>query len=437
MKSNLSRTLSMSYFFVILLGTILLKLPMATTQSISWIDALFTATSATTVTGLAVVSIGNDFTLFGQIVIICLMQMGGLGILTFAMLVLLSFGKKVGLRQSLLVQESLNQTSLGGLMKLVKTLLIFSFSIEFLAIVFLSIRWVPEHGWKEGIYQSIFHAVSAFNNAGLSLWDDSLSQYVGDPTVNLVITFLFIIGGIGFLVLSDIWYTKKIQQWSLHTKLMVVGTLLINLIGMLVIFVLEYSNPQTLGMLHNLSDKLWATYFQAVTPRTAGFNTLDFGSMNSGTLVFMSILMFIGAGSTSTGSGIKLSTFIVIVLSTIAFLKQKKEAVAFGRTIKSHIMLRSLAIVVISLLAVFIAIFLLSISEKGASFLEIVFEAFSAFGTVGLSMGLTGKLSTMGKLVIIVLMFLGRIGPLTLVLSFLKQEPPNHIRYPEGQVFTG
>lgn len=428
------QVLSITFLVTIFFGAVLLYLPVSTVSHISFIDALFTATSATTVTGLAVLSTGNDFTLFGQTVIMVLMQIGGLGLMTFAVLIVMLLGKKIGLRGRILIQQSFNQYSLGGMVRLVRTIFIFTFAIEFLAAVFLAIRWVPEHGWGLGLYTSVFHSVSAFNNAGFSLWDDSLMGYVGDPTVNIIITLLFITGGIGFTVLYDMWTTKDFRHLSLHSKIMLVGTLVVNLIAMLFLFVSEYSNMQTLGSLP-LGDKLWASYFQAVTPRTAGFNSLDIGSMETGSIVLITLLMFIGAGSASTGSGIKLTTFLVILLVVAAYLNGKKEAVIFKRAIPSHLLERSLAIVFISMSAIFIGILILSYTES-APFEWIIFEAFSAFGTVGLSMGLTGELSSAGKVVIMVLMFIGRVGPVTLAFALARQhrEPVSH---PKGDIFTG
>ncbi|MFB5663672.1 TrkH family potassium uptake protein [Alteribacillus sp. HJP-4] len=428
------QTLAIGFLTAIVMGTILLLLPIATYHPITFIDALFTSTSATTVTGLVVLDTGIDFTTFGQVVIMILIKIGGLGLMTFAILIVLVLGKRVGLKERILVQESFNQTSLGGMVRLVKLLLIFSFAMEIIATILLSFRWVPEYGWFYGIYTSLFHAISAFNNAGFSLWTNSLSSYVGDPAVNIVITFLFITGGIGFVVLHDVYYTRKFSQLSLHSKIMLTSTIIVNVIAMLFLFVLEYGNPTTLGNL-TLSEKLWSSYFQAVTPRTAGFNTLDIGSMETSSIMLVLLLMFIGAGSASTGSGIKLTTFIVIVLAVVTYLKGKKEAVVFKRTISPHIISRSLAIMVISLMAVFLGVFILSITEHTPMSL-IVFEVFSAFGTVGLSMGMTDELSEIGKLVIIILMFMGRIGPVTLAFALASSKQSN-IRYPKGDIFTG
>ncbi|MGG3912628.1 TrkH family potassium uptake protein [Bacillus sp. es.034] len=427
--------LVVTFLFFIILGMGLLKLPFATTEQISWLDALFTTTSAMTVTGLAVVDTGGAFTLFGEVVVMSLIQIGGLGIMSFAVLIFMMLGKKIGFKERLLLQQALNQTSVGGVIKLVKYLFIFSFIVEGFAVLLLATEWVPEFGWKRGLYVSIFHSISAFNNAGFSLFSDSLMGYVGSPIINLTISFLFILGGIGFTVLVDLWRSKTIRQLSLHTKIMVIGTFLINVIAFMMIFVLEFNNPNTLAQLP-LSDKIFASYFQAVTPRTAGFNSLDYGSMERSTLLFTILLMFIGAGSASTGGGIKLTTFVVISLSMIAFLKEKKDIRIFRRTIDQAHIFKALALSMISVLLVFTALFFLEMTEHDVSFLSIVFEVVSAFGTVGLSMGITGSLSIAGKWIIIIVMFAGKLGPLTLAFS-LSRPDKEKIRYPKEDILTG
>ncbi|KPL59476.1 TrkH family potassium uptake protein [Rossellomorea vietnamensis] len=427
--------LVVTFLFFIILGMVLLKLPFATTEHISWLDALFTTTSAMTVTGLAVVDTGGAFTLFGEVVVMSLIQIGGLGIMSFAVLIFMMLGKKIGFKERLLLQQALNQTSVGGVIKLVKYLFIFSFIVEGFAVLLLATEWVPEFGWKRGLYVSIFHSISAFNNAGFSLFSDSLMGYVGSPIINLTISFLFILGGIGFTVLVDLWRSKTIRQLSLHTKIMVLGTFIINVMAFMMIFVLEYNNPNTLAHLP-LPDKLFASYFQAVTPRTAGFNSLDYGSMERSTLLFTILLMFIGAGSASTGGGIKLTTFVVISLSMIAFLKEKKDIRIFRRTIDQAHIFKALALSMISVLLVFTALFFLEMTEHDASFLSLVFEVVSAFGTVGLSMGITGSLSIVGKWVIIIVMFVGKLGPLTLAFS-LSRPDKEKIRYPKEDILTG
>jgi trk system potassium uptake protein len=427
--------LVVTFLFFIIVGMGLLKLPFATTESITWLDALFTTTSAMTVTGLAVVDTGGSFTLFGEVVIMSLIQIGGLGIMSFAVLIFMMLGKKIGFKERLLLQQALNQTSVGGVIKLVKYLFIFSFLVEGFAVLLLASEWVPEFGWRRGLYVSIFHSISAFNNAGFSLWSDSLMGYVGSPIVNITISFLFIVGGIGFTVLVDLWKSKTIRKLSLHTKIMVVGTFVINIFAFMMIFILEYNNPNTLAQLPFL-DKLFASYFQAVTPRTAGFNSLDYGSMERSTLLLTILLMFIGAGSASTGGGIKLTTFVVISLSVFAFLKEKREIRIFRRTIDQNYIFKALAVSMISVLLVFTALFFLDMTEKNASFLAILFEVVSAFGTVGLSMGITGSLTAIGKWIIIIVMFVGKLGPLTLAFS-LSRPDKEKIRYPKEDILTG
>lgn len=432
---NPSVTVVLSFFVLILVGTVLLKLPIATTETISWLNTLFTATSAVTVTGLIVVDTGTAFTLFGQTVIMFLMQLGGLGLMTSAVSIFFIFKRKIGMQQRNIIRASLNQDSSGGIIRLVRYLLFFSLSIELIGFILLSIKWIPEFGFSKGAFYSLFHTVAAFNNAGFSLWSDSLSSYVGDPVVNLTITSMFVLGGIGFTVLLDVWNKKKFKTLTLHSKVMIVGTLVINIIAIISIFILEYSNPQTLGSL-SFEDKAWSAYFQGLTPRTAGFNSIDISALTLPTMLLIVILMFIGAGSASTGSGIKLSTFIILLLTTITTLKGGEEVSLFGRRLKNSAVLRALTLTLISFLLVFVAIFVLTVTENG-SFIAIVFEVVSAFGTVGLSTGLTTELSTIGRFVIMFVMFVGRIGPITIASILLTSKNPSLIRYPQGNIFVG
>ncbi|QFT88181.1 Ktr system potassium uptake protein B [Bacillus sp. THAF10] len=433
-KLNPPQLLILVFILFVALGTTLLLLPFATTEPLSFIDALFTATSAMTVTGLVVVDTGTVYTLFGQMVILALIQFGGIGIMTFAVLIFLMLGKKIGFHQRLVLQQALNQTSVGGIILLVKRIIQFSFLIEGIAVLLLCYRWIPEYGWVDGFYYSVFHSISAFNNAGFSIWSDSLMNYVGDPVVNIVISFLFIIGGIGFTVLTDLWYTKEFNKLSLHTKIMLFGTLIINLTAMLLFFVLEYANPNTLGNF-SLIEKLWASYFQAVTTRTAGFNSIDIGSMETSSIIFMLLLMFVGAGSTSTGGGIKLTTFVIIILAVNTFIKGRPEIVLFRRSINQGYVLKALAISSISVLFIFLSLFILTITED-VELLPLLFEIISSFGTVGLSMGITGELTTIGKAVIVFIMLLGKLGPLTLAYSIAKPKP-SKVKYPNADLLTG
>lgn len=431
---NPSQLLVLIFLFAIILGTILLKLPIATTRPISWIDALFIATSAMTVTGLATVDPGTTFTTFGQFIIAFLIQIGGLGIMSFAVLIIMVLGKKIGMKERVLIQHALNQTSLGGVIRLVKYLFIFSFLIEGIAMVILSFKWVPQFGWGKGLFYSFFHSISAFNNAGFALWKDNLMQFVGDPVVILVISSLFILGGIGFPVLVDIWKKKKFKKFSLHTKLMIIGTIAVNAAAMVFIFLIEFDNTKTLASL-TWGEKILASYFQAVSPRTAGFNSIDIGAMEEPSLFLIVLLMFIGAGSASTGGGIKLSTAIVIILSVIAFLRGRTEMNVLKRSIGIETVIKALAISMSSIVFIITAVFILNLTER-QPFINILFEVVSAFGTTGLSTGITGSLTVLGKMVIIFMMFLGKVGPLTLLFTLATKEQQK-IRYPSEDVLTG
>jgi len=423
-----------SFLFLIVVGTLCLKLPFATTTPISWTDALFVATSATTVTGLSVFDPGTTLTIFGQLVLLFLIQCGGIGLMTFAVALLIVLGKRIGLQHRVYLQESFNQNSVGGIVKLVKLISTFVLTVEAIAIVIMTLHWLPRFGFTDALYLSVFHVISAFNNAGFSLFPDNLIGFSADPIVNLVLSALFILGGLGFTVVIDIYQKKTFRQWSLHTKMMITGTIVINVIASITIFLLEYGNPATLGNMP-LYEKIMTSYFQGVSPRTAGFNTINIGSMEDPTLLFTMLLMFIGGGSASTASGIKLTTFIVVILATIAFLRQRGEPELFGRSIRLDTVIRSLAITTISLLLVIGFIFMLTVTEK-IPFLPLAFEVVSAFGTVGLSMGITHQLSDLGEVLLSMVMFVGRIGPLTLFFLLMKPKKV-HYRYPYDQIFTG
>ncbi|MCQ2010387.1 TrkH family potassium uptake protein [Sporolactobacillus sp. STSJ-5] len=418
----------------VIVGCFMLKLPIATTHSISWIDAFFISTSAATVTGLAPIDPSTTFTMFGKTVIMLLIQIGGLGIMSFAVFFVILLGGKVSIRQRQLMQEALNQPSFGGVIRLVVWLLVFSVTIECVAALLISTRLVPEFGWSRGLFYSVFHAVSAFNNAGFALFPDNLIRYVGDPVINLTISGLIVTGGLGFTVLAELLSERKFRKMSLHSRMMITGTIVLNVIAIAGILLIEWHNARTLGKLP-LGEKLWAGYFQGITPRTAGFNTIDYSAMATPGILLTVFLMFVGAGSTSTGGGIKLTTFIVLAAEMISFIKGRPEVEVGKRTIGRHIVARALTIALTSLILVFVSVFTLSITEQ-ASLERILFEVVSAFGTVGLSMGLTAHLTVCGKLVIMCVMFLGKIGPLTIAFSFLKRMKAN-IRYPDEDIFIG
>jgi trk system potassium uptake protein len=427
--------LSALYAVLIVLGAAILKLPISHTVPITWSDAIFTSTSAVTVTGLVVIDTGADLTLWGQMVVAFLIQMGGLGLMTFAVLILGALGLPVGITGKLYLREDLNQSSMHQLSKLVVTILKVVVFCEVAGAMFLAVTFIPQHGFMQGIWESIFHSISAFNNAGFSTFPNGLVPYATDPVVNTVIPALFIVGGIGYVVLHDIFTQKRWQAWSLHSKIMLVGTAVLIPWSVGMFAFLEWNNPGTLGQFDSVTARLTVSWFQGVTTRTAGFNTTDIGALHDSTSMMFISLMLIGGGPTSTAGGIKVTTFVVMIIATVAFFRRQQQLHAFGRSIALDQVLKVMALTAISVILVFVGIFLLTASHDG-HFLNISFEVASAFGTVGLSRGYTAELSEFGRAVIIAIMFLGRVGPLTLGF-FLATRVSPRVRYPEGKVYLG
>ncbi|MDA8228477.1 MAG: TrkH family potassium uptake protein [Desulfitobacterium hafniense] len=437
-----ARVLVLGFALVILTGAILLTLPVATVngQGLSFLEAVFTATSATCVTGLVVVDTGTTFTLFGQLVVLSLIQIGGLGFMTFATLFVILLGRKVSLKERLLLQEALNQGSIQGVVRLAKYVVQISFAIEALGALLLSLRWASDLGWKKAIYYGIFHSVSAFNNAGFDLFGEfrSITGYVGDVTVNLVIASLIIIGGIGFTVISDVYSHKaRWSQLSLHSRVVILTSGILILVGTIVIYLLEFTNTLTLGSM-NSGTRVLASFFQAVTPRTAGYNTLNLTDLRDTTLLFIILLMFIGASPVSTGGGIKTTSLVSVFLSVISTFRGN-EHVTFGeRTIPRDVIQKSIALIFFAIVLVFTVTSILTITED-ADLLTLLFETTSAFGTVGLSLGFTPNLSTIGRVAIIMTMFFGRVGPLTIAFAIAQKSKAKQvkIKYPDEKLIIG
>jgi len=427
----------LGFLSAIAVGTILLILPAAssTQKSIGFINALFTATSATCVTGLIVLDTGRDFSIFGQLVILILLQCGGLGIMTMSTMFAFLVGRKISLKQRLIMQESLNQFSIGGLVRLAKYILIFTTVIEITGTIILFFRWQKSYSPLPALYLAVFHSISAFCNAGFSLFSDSIMRYKGDLIINLTFMVLIILGGIGFLVLLELFQYGKNRTLSLHAKLALNMSLVLTLIGFIIIFFAEFNNTSTMGNL-DFSEKIYSSIFQSVTARTAGFNTIHIGSMQNATLFLMILLMFIGASPNSTGGGVKTTTFGLLVLYAWTSLKGKEEIQIFKRRVSQDITSKVLTVITLSLGLVFIMTILLSYIE-GGDFMKVLFEVVSAFGTVGLSTGITSSLSIAGKMIIIITMFTGRIGPLGLTLALIQKREPEMIRYPEEKIMVG
>ncbi|TDM07062.1 Ktr system potassium transporter B [Macrococcus lamae] len=434
-KSNPYLVILSSFLGFLIMGSVLLYSPPSQLKPTSFIDCLFIATSAFTVTGLSPVDITEHFNYFGLTILLILVQAGGLGLVTLAMVVFIMIGKKVGLKNRFLISEALNQGSIGGVLRLVRFLFFVSLAIELLGTTFLAMEWIPRFGIINGLYRSFFTAVSAFNNAGFALDSNNLINYQSNPVINFVITTLIIVGGLGFTVLIDCYKKNSFQKLRVHTKIMLVGTLLINISATMVIYLLEMNNYKTLGG-HIWYEKLQMAYFQAITTRTAGFNTIDISDMNTDSILVMMLLMFIGGGSTSTAGGIKLTTAAVILFGTLSFIKQHEQINIYKRAIDFKFLLRSFAIVVLSSAMIFSVTFLLVLLEPNLPFLQLFFEVVSAFGTVGLTMGITDDLSAIGKLLIIIMMIIGKIGVLTIVFTFSRPKKQAY-HFPKEDILTG
>jgi trk system potassium uptake protein TrkH len=436
--------LALHIFALIAVGGVLLALPVAGASGhpISLINAFFTSTSAVCVTGLIVLDTPKDLSLFGHIVLMLLIQLGGLGYMTISTLVAVALGRRITLQERLTLQEALNIYTREGLLRFAGTVLVMTLAFELAGAFLLALRWTPEFGVTHGAFLGLFHAVSAFNNAGFALFSDSLTGYRGDVLVNLVMTTLIICGGLGFLVLSELARSGRHVPLSLHTRLVLVLTALLIVGATIGIYTFERGNPGTLGGLP--AGEAWlAAYFQSVTPRTAGFNTINIGAMYAPTLFLTLLLMFIGASPGGTGGGVKTTTFSITVAALWAMVRGRQDVVIFKRRLPPELVARAFFVSLIAFLALNLVAALVLIAER-RDFLASLFETTSAFGTVGLSMGRPGSslslasaFSEVGKLLIMLMMFMGRVGPLTLAVAVAGRVSQPRIRYPEGKVLIG
>ncbi len=433
-----SQLIALTFVGLILAGAVLLMLPIASTDgsSLSFVDALFTATSASCVTGLVVVDTGTYFSVFGQLVVIALIQLGGLGLVLFATLFSVVMRKKIDLQSRLNIQASLNQNELDGVVRMSLRIAKYTAAIEAFFGTVLALRFFPEYGLK-GIYFGYWHAVSAFCNAGFDLFGhyQSLTAFVGDPVVNLSICLCIILGGLGFAVMRDVLKKRNFRQLKLHSKLVLTVTATLIVVGTAVIAFLEWHNPGTLGSLSG-SDALWASFMQSVSPRTAGFNTIDMNALRIPTMIFIILLMFIGASPASTGGGIKTTTFALILLNISQVVRGRSECEIFGRRVGNDTIFQAFAITSMSILWVVSATLLVTCLED-TSFLYALFEVVSAFATVGLSTGLSQHICTASKIILILSMYAGRVGFMTFALALTAQKPEKHIHYPKENIIIG
>lgn len=439
-----TQTIAIGFAMVILIGSILLCLPVASKnyESIGFINAFFTATSAVCVTGFVVVDTYTHWSFFGQIVILLLIQIGGLGFITTATLFSFILRRRISLKERLIVVESLNMYSLQGVIRLVRRVLLGTLVFEGIGALLLSLRFVRDFGIINGIYKGIFHAISAFCNAGFDIMGQydqysSLTMYAEDITVNLVIVSLIIIGGLGFAVWDDLYKAKSFKSLHLHSKLVLFITGILLLFGFVSFFLIEFNNAGTIGNL-NVKDKTLASFFQSVTTRTAGFNTVNFSSMRDASIFIAILLMFVGGSPGSTAGGIKTTTMGVLLFTAMSVVKSRQDTEMFKRRISYLTVTRALTITLFGALIVSTATLILTTFEN-VSFIEALFESTSAFGTVGLSMGITPALGLIGKVTLTITMFIGRVGVLTMALALLSksQDKFNSYRYREDKVMVG
>ena len=436
--------LVLGFLAVILLGTVLLALPAASAdgKSIGLFDSLFTSTSAVCVTGLVVVDTGTTFSLFGQIVLLILIQTGGLGFMVFATMIMVMLGRKISIKGRMLIRESMNTGSLSDLGRLTRLYLLLSLGIELCGALLLSVRFVPLYGWKHGLWMALFHAVSAFCNAGFDLFGRyaSLTAFSRDPLVLLTIAALIILGGLGFSVILETLRNRQgFRNLSLHTRIVLMTTVVLLLAGTVFYWLTERTNAETLAG-YSEGEKALNAFFQSVTMRTAGFNSFDLSGLRAGSKLFSSFMMMIGASPASTGGGIKTTTIAAVGLLMLSVVRGESEVNVARRRLSDDILRRALAVAVLFLTIQLTGTLIIALIEDGRFPLQdILFEASSAMGTVGVSAIGTPNLSAAGRAVLLPMMFLGRVGPLTLAVALARRQSKGRSvsKYPEERIMIG
>jgi len=436
-----AQVLAISFAVAILAGALLLMLPFSTTSGhISFVDALFTSTSAVCVTGLIVQDTATYFTLTGQVIILLLIQLGGLGVMTFSTMILLVAGRKIAVTDRILVLEGYHPGAPRDFRALIKSVFIFAFSIEFIGFGLLALRFGRDLPLSKALFASLFHSISAFCNAGFSVFSNNLMSYRGNILVNLTVVFLIILGGLGFLVLQELTtyvsgrIKRERKQVSLHSKLVFVVTAALIVGGFGIFLALEWNNSMAL---FTLKEKVLASLFQVVTPRTAGFNTMDLAPLGTATVLLMFLLMFIGASPGSTGGGVKTSTFGVLLAFVRSKIAARDSVHLFYRTIPRDSIIKAFTVISLSISFIFVVSFVVLANQPTMLMKEVFFEVFSGFGTVGLSLGITPSLSSLSKVVLALTMYTGRIGPLTLLYAFSRRKALGKFEYVEERVMIG
>ena len=434
------QTLALGFAFIILIGAVLLMLPISNNnEPLSFLNSLFTAASATCVTGLAVADTYTQFSLFGQIVILALIQIGGLGFMAVAIAISLAAHKKIGLKQRGILMEAMNSPELGGVVRIMVRSLKYTFIFELAGAVLLSIRFIPMFGFWQGAWFGIFHSVSAFCNAGFDLMgiitpSASLTIFADDPLVLITIMCLITIGGIGFLVWNDIAEHKlKISRYRLHAKIALSVSLVLIIAGAAFYLVFE-NNGAFSGM--TAGEKIMQAFLCSVTSRTAGFATLDYSSMTQNGTLLTSLLMFIGASPGSTGGGIKSTTFLVIILTLISYIRGREDLNIFDRRLEHSVLQKTFSTVTLYLTCTIVAMFII-MAAQNLSFVDTAFESISAMSTVGLSRGVTSQLVPVSRIVDILLMYIGRVGSLSVALALSGHSRTAPVKKPEEKISIG
>ena len=443
---TVSRTICLGFLAVIAIGTILLMMPFSSTTG-TWgnlIVALFTSTSAVCVTGLSVVDPGTYFSFWGQLFVAALVQIGGLGYMTATTFLLLVLGAKFGLRDKVAIQQALDRTGIHDSAQLIRSIIALTLIFEISGVFLLLPVFTPKYPLNEALWYAIFHSINSWNNAGFSLFRDNFIGYQTSVLLNLVVTGLIIFGGIGYGVILElfIWSRDRIQRnpkrmiFSLNFKVAVSTTIALLTLGTIAFFVIEVRNPATFGSL-SLPNQILAAWFQAVTPRTAGFNTIDIGKMTTAGLFLTIALMFIGASPGGTGGGLKTTTFRVLTSCTKAILQGKEEVFLYDRNVNISLILKAVGVAVGSVATVILATILIALTDPKVSFIQILFEVVSAFATVGLSTGITASITAAAKLILVMTMYIGRVGILLLMAALLGDPKPSLVRYPEENLIVG
>ncbi len=443
---TVSRTICLGFLSVIAVGTILLLMPFSNSSG-NWNDplvALFTATSAVCVTGLGVVDTGTYFSFWGQFVMVVLVQIGGLGYMTATTFLLLVIGARFSLRDKIAIQQSLDRSSIYGSDQVLRSIIATTLFFELTGVFLLLPVFIPQHGFYQGLWLAIFHSINSWNNAGFSLFKDNLIGYQSSGLLNFTITGLIIFGGIGYQVIIELYLwirdrlTKKPERllFSLNFKVATTTTIILLILGTISFFLIELKNPETFGQM-SLVNKIMAAWFQSVTTRTAGFNTVDFSKMTTAGLFITIALMFIGASPGGTGGGMKTTTLRVLTSCTKAILQGQEQVLLYKRQVAISLILKAVGVLIGSVSTVVLAIMMIALTDPNLNFIEILFEVVSAFATVGLSTGITATISPVAKLVLILTMYVGRVGVLLLMSAILGDPKPSAIRYPEENLIVG